>query len=222
MKRISSDHYYAEVRTDVLEFLAPGPYDRVLELGCGEGATAAAAKASGLVKWVAGIELVPSVADIARTHLDDVWSGDVEHMAIPVEDNSLDAVLCLDVLEHLRDPWAVVAALHRKIKVGGILVASIPNLRHRSVMKDLLFNGNFEYTESGILDRTHLRFFTRKTAIELMTGSGLEMVKIRHLGAEKVARRWRGRWLVNCLTLGRAEDFYTRQFLIMCRKTAAT
>lgn len=216
------EQYYKNVRHEVLAHLADGPFDRVLEVGCGEGATLAAAREQGLARWVGGIELFPDAADVARSRLDQVWTGNIEDMPVPVEDESLDVILCLDVLEHLRDPWHIVAELHKKVRPGGRMIATIPNIRHRSVVLDLLLRGNFEYRDAGIMDRTHLRFFTRKTAIELMTGSGLTLGAVQALGAEKLARRWRGRWLLNTLTGGRAADFYTTQYLIVCHKGPRT
>ncbi len=87
-------------------------------------------------------------------------------------------ILALDVLEHLVDPWTVVAKLDRLLRPGGVLVASIPNVRHHSVVVPLLFKGGWRYLPMGPLDRTHLRFFTRSTAIELVETSGMRVDKI--------------------------------------------
>jgi SAM-dependent methyltransferase len=102
--------------------------------------------------------------------------GDVETVELPSD--KFDLILALDVLEHLVDPWLVVRRLHSFMKPGGVLIASIPNVGHYSASVRLFLLGKWNYAGEGLLDRTHLRFFTRQSAIDLLTCSGLVEDKV--------------------------------------------
>lgn len=122
------------------------------------------------------IELDPEDAaanDACRTMI----VGSVEDEAVPaqVPDGAYDVVLCGDVLEHLRDSLAAVRALSAKLRPGGTIIASVPNVAHHELRLQLLL-GRFDYTDIGPMDRTHLHFFTRKSLRELMEDAGLEVV----------------------------------------------
>jgi len=170
----STTMYYETVRYEILPLLPPQA-DRVLEVGCAEGNTLAWIKSIRGCSWIGGVELINEVAERARTRVDEVYLGNIETMDLPLEKSSLDMVLCLDVLEHLIDPWGQIGRLHRLLKPGGVLIASIPNIRHYSIIYQLLFNGSWNYRQDGLLDKTHLRFFTRSTAIQLVECSGLRV-----------------------------------------------
>jgi SAM-dependent methyltransferase len=104
-----------------------------------------------------------------------VLVGDVESLDLSVLRAPFDAILCLDVLEHLRDPWGVARRLAELLRPGGVMIASIPNIAHYRIIVGLL-RGRWTYAPSGILDHTHLRFFTRDTAIDLLRQAGLTPV----------------------------------------------
>src|SRR6185503_4542900 len=149
--------YYGLVRKELVDLIPMGT-KRLLDVGCGEGDTALEAKRRFGLE-VVGIELHAPAAAIAATKLNRVIVGDVEQVEIDYPERHFDCILCADVLEHTKDPWEVLRRLRRYLSDGGVLIASISNLRHISpVMKILL--DRFEYQDSGILDRTHLRFFT--------------------------------------------------------------
>jgi len=207
--------YYDNIRKDISHIL-PGPLDRVLEVGCGDGSTLAHFKAEGLFSWTAGVEKVVEVATKARKSVDVLVEGDIENMTLPFPKRSFDAILCLDVLEHLLDPWAVVRSLHSYLKPSGMLLASIPNVRFYRVVRDLLFKGQWRYTDVGILDRTHLRFFTLESAIELVECSGLKVSKLHRLGLEPN----KGRARMNRLTFGIFKDLMTCQYLLQATALA--
>jgi 2-polyprenyl-3-methyl-5-hydroxy-6-metoxy-1,4-benzoquinol methylase len=173
-----SSEYFGHARTDVLAHLDRVPF-RLLEIGCGAGATLAALRERGEVTAAMGVELDEAAAEAARAHFDVVLTGPVEGAPIEtkIPPGALDAVFCLDVLEHLVDPWTQVRRLSALLGPGGQLVVSVPNIRNGKFIRNLLFKGDFAYRDAGLLDRTHLRFFTRSTAIELVTAGGLELVK---------------------------------------------
>jgi SAM-dependent methyltransferase len=205
--------YFANARREILP-LVPGRVARVLELGCGRGDTLLMLKADRGYDWAAGIELFPDAANIARGCLDAVYEGDIEAMDLPVPAASIDLVLCLDVLEHLRDPWDVVRRLASVMRPGAALVASIPNVRHYTVLWPLLRHGRWEYTNSGLLDRTHLRFFTRASAIELLEGAGLRVEQIEITGLPIGSRRR----LFDRVTFGVFRPLLTFQYLLRAVK----
>ena len=116
------------------------------------------------------------------------------------------------MLEHLRDPWSVVRLLHGGLAPGGVIVASIPNVRNFTALAPLLFRNRWRLTDAGVLDRTHLRFFVRESAVELMTSSGLvlEEVRARPSGGRRV-RAFRA------VTAGLMNSFTDLQYLIRVR-----
>ncbi len=200
--------YYGHARTEILP-LVRTPAGRVLEVGCAGGATLAWLRSHHGATWTAGVEFRPEVAELARPHLDAAWVGDVETLDLPIAAASLDHVLCLDVLEHLRDPWSVVRRLTTLLRPGGAFIASIPNVRNSSVVWPLLLRGRFDYQPEGLLDSTHLRFFTRATATELVACGGLAVDRV----LSPVRQTKRGR-LKNLLTLGLARELFDFQYLI--------
>jgi 2-polyprenyl-3-methyl-5-hydroxy-6-metoxy-1,4-benzoquinol methylase len=168
--------YYQSVRTDIAELL-PDRVCRMLEIGCGTGNTSAWIK-SKTGCWTAGVELFPSVGHEAEQKLDSVLIGDIQTISLPFETGTFDLILCLDVLEHLQDPWAVVEKLTGLLSPEGCIISSLPNTRHLSLTLPLLLKGRFDYAESGLLDKTHLRFFVRDTAVGLLESAGLRVDKI--------------------------------------------
>lgn len=211
-----SKEYFGIARSEILPHL-PAKVDRLLELGCGTGATVALVKSHRRVAWAGGVELAPDAAATARTHCDKVWSTDIERERFEQEipRGSLDLVLCLDVLEHLVDPWSVIARMSPLVAPGGSLIASIPNIRNWKFIRKLLFAGEFRYANAGLLDRTHLRFFVRTTAIELVEAGGLKAV------AATNAQPWRStdaRNILASVTFGALTDLMVKQWLIVAKQ----
>jgi len=209
------DGYYRFERREILPLIAGEHHARALEIGCGAGDTLAALKRDGLVDWAGGVELNPEAAAVARTRLDHVWSGDVEAVALDIPPGSVDLLLCLDVLEHLVDPWRALERLATLVRPGGRVVVSLPNLRHYKVSLGLLFAGRFDYQAAGIMDRTHLRWFVKDTAVDLIEGAGLRVVALERTGKMKP---WRAKWLLNKLCFGALTELYAYQYLIKAEK----
>ncbi|CAI2718633.1 glycosyltransferase [Nitrospina watsonii] len=167
--------YYQYVRHDVIE-LIPGNVCSVLEVGCGAGRTGQFVREK-FNAYVAGIELDPDAAKEARVVLDDLVQGDIETMDVPYPEGSFDCILFADVLEHLKDPLAVIRKYKNLLTAGGSMVASIPNVQFYEVVHQLI-EGNWTYQDEGILDRTHLRFYTFKEIEKLFREAGLEIESI--------------------------------------------
>ena len=164
--------YYRHPRRDVGAMIPEGA-SRILDIGCGEGALGRTLLEKGAAE-VVGIEADPAAAQAARNNLTRVFRGDVETIDFPFADGYFDCVVLADVLEHMRDPLSVLKKVKRCLSGSGVVVASIPNVRFISVITQLA-EGRWEYKDEGILDRTHLRFFTRKEMEILFRDAGFEL-----------------------------------------------
>jgi 2-polyprenyl-3-methyl-5-hydroxy-6-metoxy-1,4-benzoquinol methylase len=144
---------------------------RVLEVGCSSGYLSQVMQQRGCE--VTGVEVDAHAAERARLFCQRVIVGDIEEMAWEsvLGDERFDVITFGDVLEHLRAPEAVLKELGRYLAPDGYIVVSLPNVAHASVRLSLLL-GRFEYTSLGVLDESHLRFYTRETARQLLTSSG--------------------------------------------------
>lgn len=170
-----SDSYYSHVRPEILQ-LVPISATRILDVGCGAGVLGTSIKSRRAAE-VHGVELIAEAAERARTHLDKVWNSTIEEALHELPDSYYDCIVLADVLEHLIDPWSVLNTLKGKLAAGGKIVASIPNIQNWGILADLL-QGKWDYLNEGILDRTHLRFFTRKSVEELFWSAGLRIVSL--------------------------------------------
>ena len=173
MAEIDPD-YYDHARLELLD-LFPHPPKRLLDVGCGSGATSAAAKARWPEVEAIGIEVVAAAARRAAARLDRVIEGSAETLdlaAAGVAD--VDGVLLADVLEHLVDPWRFLHGLRSVLAPDAVVIASIPNIGNLWLL-DELAAGRFTYAGSGLLDKTHLRFFTRQTIAALFDGAGYDI-----------------------------------------------
>ncbi|GIU93812.1 MAG: hypothetical protein KatS3mg012_0269 [Gaiellaceae bacterium] len=145
------------------------PRARVLDVGCSAGTLARPLVEKGCS--VIGIERDPVAAARAREVCDDVMVADIETAHLPFARRSFDAIVCADVIEHLRDPVAVLRRLHPLLRPGGTLALSTPNVANWSIRLSLLA-GRWRYTERGILDRTHVHLFTRATLSRALANAG--------------------------------------------------
>lgn len=208
--------YFSTARKEIAPLL-PARVGRMLDVGCGTGATVGLVRSTRDVAWAGGIELFPEAADAARGVCDEVWSENVEtfDFAGRIEAGSLDLVLCLDVLEHLVDPWSVVRRISPLLAPGGRLIVSVPNIRNWKFIRNLAFKGDFRYRDSGLLDRTHLRFFVRDTAVALAASGGLPIV---HVGGAQTWPLASPRGLLSALSLRRLDDLMIKQFLVVAER----
>ncbi len=167
--------YSTNLRTDLLSLFDVRKKGlSVLEAGCACGADLLAIQALNPDAKLVGIELNAHAAAIAK-HFAEVEAMDIETLDRPDWEGKFDVVLMGDILEHLRDPWQTVRNLYRVQKPGGSIVISVPNITHFSIFSEMLA-GDWRYEPAGILDRTHLRFFTKKTARALIEQAGYHVV----------------------------------------------
>jgi 2-polyprenyl-3-methyl-5-hydroxy-6-metoxy-1,4-benzoquinol methylase len=201
--------YFSHARSEIFPLL-PRNFSKIFEIGCGGGATLRALQQHHALSFVGGIDIDRQSIEDLRPHIDLALLGNIEQMQLPKEVNNIDVMLCLDILEHLVDPWSVVKQLHGRLSKNGVIIASIPNVRYLRTSLPLLLEGKWELEDAGILDRSHLRFFVKDTAIQLMTCSGLQLQHVEPTGLE----RGRKARLLNLLTLGAFENLMAYQYLI--------
>ena len=212
------DRYFAQVNEDLIAIIPHSPSQKVLDVGCGDGSLGVALKERGWAGTVVGVECAAGAASKARARLDAVHEVDVESWAPPRRYRShFDCVVCGDVLEHLRDPWAALSMLSDLLCEDGVLAASIPNVRHVSVVIPLLLRGRWDYAERGVLDTTHARFFTKRSTIALFTSCGYEIDLLRPRLA-RLPRRLGWIMLPLARLLGGAcEEFSAVKYLVLAR-----
>jgi len=202
--------YYDLERADVVAEL-PRPIGRALDVGCGSGGVGLSLKAAGAAA-VTGVEINASAAAAAREHLDGVLEMPVEEaISAGVLHGPFDTICCYDVLEHLVDPEAVVRALRDVAAPGGRLHISIPNARHFTLLWDLIVRGTFGYTEFGHRDVTHLRWYTRRDLVAMVSRAGWQVTHCdgSFSGRDRYADR---------MTLGRAREFLTVQWHLLATR----
>ncbi len=219
--------YFSQVRREVAG-LVPEAARRILDVGCGEGVLGLSLLERGALH-VAGVEIDPEAASRASARLSSVLVGDVETMALPFEPRSFDCIILADVLEHMRDPQRALGRLGAYLAPSGVVVASIPNVRHYSVLH-MLMEGGWNYQPSGILDRTHLRFFTLREMLAMFAGCGL---KIRSVSAnmdaafDRVKPQFEGKPRIDLafgrlslreLTPAEAGDLFVFQYLLVAER----
>jgi 2-polyprenyl-3-methyl-5-hydroxy-6-metoxy-1,4-benzoquinol methylase len=183
MSEDKSERYYRYDRYEMLQFI-PENISTVLEIGCGEGAFGQMLKSDRKLE-VWGVELFPEAGKIAAGKIDKVFIGNIEVDNITLPNGFFDCIIFNDVLEHLQYPWTLLDKLRINLKPKGTVVASIPNIRHYKYIKKLLIEKDWEYESQGVMDISHLRFFTEKSISRLFETSGYKMQVIKGINAEK-------------------------------------
>lgn len=175
-------HQYAlDQRPELLPLLAQaGPAMRVLDIGCGPGGFGISLRGRYPDAHLSAVEPEASSAAVARQHFDVVHEGFFPH-ALPESSERFDLIVMNDVIEHVADPWSIMEQVRGHLTETGMVLAAIPNVGHLPTSANLLFRGRWEYVESGTLDRTHLRFFTRSTVEQLFQSSGFELIQLNPL-----------------------------------------
>jgi 2-polyprenyl-3-methyl-5-hydroxy-6-metoxy-1,4-benzoquinol methylase len=167
----------------------PGQW--VLDVGCGEGGLGRSLTNQGC--RVVGVEVVAAAAAEAEKHYDRVYVADMDRFEPPFGGDAFDHIVCADVLEHLKHPWGVLARLRPLLKPEGRLVASVPNIRNTETVSALL-RGQFDYVDWGIMDETHLRFFTRRSIATMFADAGFDIVEIQPKfdpNADRILALWK-------------------------------
>jgi trans-aconitate methyltransferase len=221
--------YYRHPRRELLALLRHRPRN-VLDVGCGGGATGALLQEMFTDAVVAGIESNEAAATAASTRLDRVFQANVEEFDFEANGfakASIDVALFPDVLEHLYDPWHLLERMKPLLSNDAQVIASIPNVRNLSLIGELA-RGNWDYVEEGLLDVTHIRFFTRKSVDELFQQTGYRIHRYSANVDNDIPARLHGGWLpgrkriaidsgnitIRGLTRPELDELRTVQFLV--------
>jgi SAM-dependent methyltransferase len=204
--------YFDNERREMLHYV-PHSAQRILSVGCGSGRFGALLKhRPGVQVW--GVEPLSGPAEEAARRLDRVFIRDIEDRTLAFEDHSFDCIVFNDVLEHLRDPWGVLIRSREWLTNEGCVVASVPNVRYLVNVYDLLVHKDWRYTDDGILDATHLRFFTQKSLRHTFADCGYSVITMEGLWPARFS--WKV-WLLNALLRGSLDDMRYLQFALVAR-----
>lgn len=207
--------YYAQSRPEMLPFV-PANARYVLDIGCGEGYFASAVKRkTGAEIW--GVEMIGQAADAAVPRLDTVLQGTFESVYETLPESYFDCVFFNDVLEHMVDPWDALQKTKRLLRPAGVMVCSLPNVRYFHNLVELLWEKDWRYQTAGILDKTHLRFFTLKSIKQMFKELDFEIVSIKGIN-QTDSLKFK---LANALTFGFINDTRYLQFACVVRPCAS-
>jgi 2-polyprenyl-3-methyl-5-hydroxy-6-metoxy-1,4-benzoquinol methylase len=169
-------NYYKNLRPEVYQII-PNQSKIILEIGCGEGEFSNNFNRKFITEYW-GIDLDKKSVEVANTKLDKVFHGDFDDIENKLPNGHFDLVICNDVIEHMKNAEEFMVKIKAKLNPCGFLVGSIPNIRHYSIIKNLLFNGDWRYEDFGIMDKTHLKFFTKKSMMRMFENSGYKVLHI--------------------------------------------
>ena len=219
------DHYYRGERPEVME-MVPDSAMRILEIGCGAGATSRMLKEDNSAREVVGVEYDALAAREASKYMDRIFCGDVEKINLPYPDGYFDCIIYADVLEHLRDPEKLLQKQKKLLSKNGVMVMSIPNTRHYSLVNQLM-EGRWTYEESGLLDSTHIRFFTLSEIKGMLGRCGLLPLEIKGKRVDQIYKEGAngtlkiGRWQIDNLSEEEMFEFFVFQYLLTVRSDMA-
>jgi len=191
-----SSTIYTSARRKILKYVPPIK-GRVLDVGCSSGNFSAILKNERGCE-VHGIEYNPKAAEEARLKIDQVFIGDAIENLPKLQDGYYDLVTMNDVLEHFAYPEVFLKSLHSKLSEKGVIFAVVPNIRYYKALSNILYGKDFKYEDEGIFDRTHLRFFTKKSILRLFKETGYEKIDFFGINNDSSLMPW----VLNLLTFG--------------------
>lgn len=216
-----SPDYFALARLEMLPFL-PRDCRRLLDVGCGAGAFGETVKQNREIE-VWGVEPVSSVAAKASAKIDRVVVGTFcPQTGLP--ERAFDCIVFNDVLEHMVEPEQALRYARTLLSRGGCIVASIPNVRYLPILWQLAAHGRWKYEDCGVWDRTHLRFFTRSSIIEMFHSEGYAVGSISGINhragiPRASARLWGAYEFMNALFFRKFDDLKFQQFAVVAHPT---
>jgi len=208
---IRPEGYFKGHRSEMIDFL-PVTAERILDVGCGVGNFGVSIKSKmGVEIW--GIEIDKEAARTAITRYDNVLVGDIIEVIPSLPVKYFNCIFFNDVLEHLVNPYEVLQNIKANLASGGVVICSIPNVRHYKTFFKLVFKKQWAYEDMGVLDRTHLRFFTEKSIKDMFHMLDYEIVNMKgiHRTRKKIPR------LISLLTFGWLSDTLYLQYVCEVR-----
>lgn len=216
-----AESYFENINMELLAHLPDNPGD-ILDVGCATGKLGEDIIQMKKPGSYVGIEVVPSIAEMAKKRLTRVYVGQAEDVLTRLKRDSFDWVIMADSLEHTIDPWTILEEVNRVLKKEGHLLISLPNVRNLGVITELLVKGTWNYRDFGIMDQGHLRFFTKKTILKILEEHGFSVKKI-YSNPQNRWKKFRGRFISRIISLGLGqpsayEEFITVQWIIITQK----
>ena len=207
-------NYYTSDRKEVYNFIA-GDHCKILDFGCGN------AKFLSLFKKrdfeTLGVEPVKEIADMAVNKVDKIFNETAKSSMPLLPNDHFDYITFNDVLKHMENPWDILKESLVKLNKKGKIIASIPNVRFYTNFFNLLFKNDWKYENAGILDKTHLRFFAKKSMIRLFTDSDYVIEKVVGINGPRKIHKVCIAFFFNIITLGLLSDIMYPQFLIIAK-----
>jgi len=204
--------YFDHTRKELLKYI-PEKIEKVLDVGCASGNFGQMLKeVYNCEVW--GVEPDTASAEIARTKLDHVKNSFFDSSIDIPTVNKFDCIFFNDVLEHLQQPEEALKLASKYLEAKGCIVASIPNIRYYPVILSLLRYKDFKYLDAGVMDKTHLRFFTKKSMIRLFEASSFKVNTIEGINKH----RYKYMEIANLLLFNNLEDMRYPQFAIVATK----
>jgi SAM-dependent methyltransferase len=210
IKNKYSEDYHSHLRADLIT-LVEGEPKSILDIGCAKGLTGRYFKERFRAQRVVGVEKNLDAAEEAKKNLDEVHILDLNYQPLPVEDHHFDLIILGDILEHLIDPEKLLKEVYSKLAPDGQVIISLPNIRNWRVLCELVFKGDWRYREKGILDKTHLKFFTLKSARRMIEEADFKI--IRQHGRLRYPEK-----ILNILTLNLFRNFLLNQHYFLLKK----
>lgn len=209
---------YIGVRNDILPLISDD-VSKVLDVGCSTGVFGEQIKQRNNNVEVVGIEFDEQMATVAKKKLDKVIVGDVENINLAdfFQPDYFDCIIFADILEHLKNPWEILKSSVDFLKDGGVVITSVPNVRHYTTILNLLFKGYWPYRERGIHDRTHLRFFTLRNIRELLQYANLNIERIER-NYRIIEKPHRLNQFSKCFSFYPCKELFTFQYLVFAKK----
>ena len=210
--QVNKTVYFYRQRPEMLKYI-PVDAQRILEVGCNDGTFCTTLRRSDRELW--GVELNPEAGEKAKKVCDHVLIGDFNEVFSQLPQNYFDCVIFNDVLEHIYSPWDTVRDVKLLLSPTGVLVSSIPNFRYISnLITEILFEGEFRYKpEGGVLDDTHIRFFTPKSMRRMFREQGYEVLVNEGLNP---CKSWKEKLFIT-LTFGFLKDARYKQFATVAK-----
>lgn len=205
------DHYYSADRDQMVKYI-PANVKKILEVGCGFGNFSRLLKDTlNTENWA--VEIDEKAAKVASEKIDKVINTDIAQAMAQLPDDYFDCAVFNDVLSCIPDPFSMLSGIKNKLTSGGVIVASIPNVRHWRTLRDLVLRGQWDYREFGILDTAHVRFYTYKSLVKMFDELGYEIVKLEGLNPS----RNKGFRILNFLCFNKFWDARYSQFACVVR-----
>lgn len=215
MKEVKDKSYYGHVRPEMLQFV-PSTAKKIIEIGCGEANFSNQLINNNVEVW--GVEPNLEAAKVASNKLFKVLTGTIGETIFDLPEDYFDVIILNDVIEHLIYPEEDLKKLKPKLNKGGILVSSIPNVRYSKNIFNLIFKRDWKYTESGILDNTHFRFFTKKSIQRMFKECGFTIQTIKGVNRTKSFLYYPFAVIFNTFLLFSQLDMFYMQFAIVSKK----